>query len=117
MSIDKAIKDIGDKYRANTKKLLETVGTKEHAKYVKIERKLSQKELVLLKKSGKYIPDPCPVNSAVNCSYCVGYYRLKKIKGNNMFVFCRSHHKGAIKCSLKDSAGRIKELLAKVGSL
>ena len=71
-------------YHNNFKRLLKSVGTPEHSEYLKIERVLFIKEVLIRRSFGKnhkwrLASDPCTQNKSVKgiCSFCTGY--LKKV--------------------------------------
>ncbi len=103
--------NIRSQYRANFKELEKAVGTPNHKDFVKIERELHNKEVVIMKALGLWISDPCPVQSTNSCNLCSGYYRVvrgkSKVYKNDTIrtKICDYNDKGAMKCRLKTIRG------------
>lgn len=89
-----AMKDLLDnriKYNENYEMLVKTTGTKEHSKYIKIEKDLNEKDIMLRKKLNLFIYSMCPVrNTNKYCTECSGYYKTIHYKTNkNYKVLCK----------------------------
>ena len=71
------------KYDTNFEKLLVARhGTKEHARYARIDEKLFRREEKIQKALGVHAKDPCVLNTKTyECEDCIGYYKRRK-KGN-----------------------------------
>ena len=87
-------------YDKNFLKLEETVGTPEHQIYVKEERRLNKKDVLLRKRMGFYLTDPCPTNWSGECVDCTGYYR----KNQKYYNFKGRLISRNYQCAKEDSA-------------
>ncbi len=52
-------------------------------KYVKIEERLNNENIALLKAAGLWINNPCPLSAAFTCERCTGWFRTKRYFNHN----------------------------------
>ena len=67
-------------YQENIEKLLESIGTENHKKYVEVEKELNAKGIRIRKALGIDVNDPCPVNTTRSCDECSGVLTIVKHK-------------------------------------
>lgn len=64
-----------NEYEENFQKLVDSVGTPSHIKYVKSERVLDKKVIDIAKSLGIHTPDPCPLTRGHKiCRKCSGVH-------------------------------------------
>ena len=96
--MDNKLDELRRLYKLKLKKMIESVGTPEHAEYSRIEHELNRQQVILMKSSN---PCPIPYKTATHCKECTGYYikDLSVRKGN--VSECSPAADGAFYCALK----------------